>query len=164
MRRALLAAALLITAPATARDSLGIWNTWGAFADAGVPRCYAIAMADTVAGRSNELQPYFTIGTWPRRGARGEVHVRFSRRLGPGGAVTLAIGSERFQLIAGAADAWAQDRRMDAAIVAAMRSASSMTVTARAAGGRVFSDSYALAGSASAMDAAMLGCAQFQAR
>ncbi len=155
-----MAAALLAAAPAMARDSLGIWNTWGAFADAGVPRCYAIAMADKIEGRSNEFQPYFTVGTWPRRGARGEVHVRLSRRLGPGSAVTLAVGGERFQLIAGAADAWAQDRRMDAAIVAAMRSATSMTVTARANGGRVFSDSYALAGSASAMDAAMLGCAQ----
>jgi hypothetical protein len=36
---------LLPAAPATARDSLGIWNDWGAFRDAAVPRCYAIAMA-----------------------------------------------------------------------------------------------------------------------
>ena len=157
---ALIAAALLAAAPAMARDSLGIWNTWGAFADAGVPRCYAIAMADTVEGRNNEFQPYFTVGTWPRRNARGEVHVRLSRRLGPGGTVTLSIAGERFSLVAGAADAWAQDRRMDAAIVAAMRSAGSMTITARASGGRGISDSYALAGAASAMDAAMLGCAQ----
>ena len=162
MKRALFAAVslLLFTAPADARDSLGIWNTWGAFADAGVPRCYAIAMADKATGRGYEFQPYFTVGTWPRRNTRGEVHVRLSRRLSPGGAVTLAIGGERFPMVAGAADAWEKDRRMDAAIVAAMRSASSMTVTARAAGGRVFSDSYALAGAASAMDAAMLGCAQ----
>jgi hypothetical protein len=156
----LLLSALLFTAPATARDSLGIWNTWGAFQDAGVPRCYAIAMADPVAGRSNEFQPYFTIGTWPRRGARGEVHVRLSHRLAADGAVTLAIGSERYQLVAGAADAWAQDRRMDAAIVAAMRSATGMTVTTRGANGRVYHDSYPLAGAATAMDAAALGCAQ----
>ncbi|MFM9934597.1 MAG: hypothetical protein ACKVOL_00200 [Novosphingobium sp.] len=160
MKRVLLAAALFLAAPAMARDSLGIWNTWGAFADAGVPRCYAIAMADAVAGRSNEFQPYFTVGTWPRRKARGEVHVRLSRRLGPGGTATLSISGERFPLVAGTADAWAQDQRMDAAIVAAMRSATSMTVTGRTASGRVFSDSYALAGAASAMDAAMLGCAQ----
>jgi hypothetical protein len=160
MRRVLLATVLLLAAPAMARDSLGIWNSWGAFADAGVPRCYAIAMAEAVEGRSNDFQPYFTVGTWPRRNARGEVHVRLSRRLGSGSTVTLTIAGERFPLVAGAADAWAQDRRMDAAIVAAMRSASSMTVSARAAGGRGFSDSYALAGAASAMDAAMLGCAQ----
>ena len=160
MKRALLLFALLFAAPALARDSLGIWNSWGAFADAGVPRCYAIAMADGVEGRSNAFQPYFTVGNWPRRNTRGEVHVRLSRRLGPGGTATLAVGAERFPLVAGAADAWAQDRRMDAAIVAAMRSARIMTITARSSEGRVFSDSYTLAGAASAMDAAMLGCAQ----
>jgi Invasion associated locus B (IalB) protein len=160
MRRLLLAAALLLTVPAMARDSLGIWNAWGAFADAGVPRCYAIAMAETNSGRSNAFQPYFTVGTWPRRGARGEIHVRLSRRVGPGGTVTLSVAGQRFPLVAGAADAWAQDQRMDAAIVAAMRSASTMTVSARAASGGGFSDSYSLGGAASAMDAAMLGCAQ----
>lgn len=153
-------AAALLAAPAMARDSLGIWNTWGAFSDAGVPRCYAIAMADTAEGRANELQPYFTVGTWPRRGSRGEIHVRLSRKIGPGSTVTLSVGGQRFALVAGAADAWAADRRMDAAVVAAMRSASSMSVTARSASGRVFIDTYPLAGAASAMDAALLGCAQ----
>ena len=160
MRRALAAAAFLFAVPATARDSLGIWNTWGAFSDAGVPRCYAIAMATGAEERIDEFKPYITVGNWPRRGTRGEVHVRLSRRLGAGGAVTLSIAGERFPLIAGAADAWAADRQMDAAIVAAMRSARTMTVTARSASGRMFSDSYTLAGAASAMDAALLGCAQ----
>ncbi|MBX9663474.1 hypothetical protein [Novosphingobium sp.] len=159
MRRALLAAALLVASPAMARDSLGIWNNWGAFSDAGVPRCYAIAMADKVEGRMNELQPYFTVGNWPRRGARGEIHVRLSRKIGPGATVTLSVGGQRFSLVAGAADAWSADRRMDAAVVAAMRSASSMSVTVRSAG-RNFTDTYTLAGAASAMDAALLGCAQ----
>lgn len=157
---ALLAAALLLAVPAAARDSLGIWNTWGAFSDAGVPRCYAISMAEDPPGRANELQPYFTVGTWPRRGARSEIHVRLSRKIGPGGAVTLTVGAQRFALIAGAADGWAADRLMDAAIVAAMRSAAMMSVTARSASGRTFIDTYPLAGAASAMDAAMLGCAQ----
>lgn len=160
MKRALVATALLVAAPAMARDSLGIWNSWGAFSDAGVPRCYAIAMADKVEGRVNEMQPYFTVGNWPRRGARGEVHVRLSRKIGPGATVTLSVGGQRFALVAGAADAWAADQRMDAAIVAAMRSASSMSVTARSDTGRTFTDTFTLAGAASAMDAALLGCAQ----
>lgn len=160
MKRVLIVFALLFAAPAIARDSLGIWNSWGAFADAGVPRCYAIAMADAVEGRTSELQPYFTVGNWPRRNTRGEVHVRLSRRLGSGGTAMLSVGGERFPLVAGAADAWAQDRRMDAAIIAAMRSARTMTITARSAAGRVFRDSYTLSGAASAMDAALLGCAQ----
>ncbi|MBX9883350.1 MAG: hypothetical protein K2X68_00085 [Novosphingobium sp.] len=160
MKRAVLAAALVSAAPAMARDSLGIWNSWGTFSDAGVPRCYAIAMADKVEGRINELQPYFTVGNWPRRGTRGEIHVRLSRKIGPGSTVTLSLAGQRYTLVAGAADAWAADRRMDAAVVAAMRSASTMSVTARSAAGRTFTDVYTLAGAASAMDAAMLGCAQ----
>lgn len=154
-----LACALACAAPALARDSLGIWADWGAFRDIGVPRCYAIAMATAMPGRHNDFQPYVTVGTWPRRGTRGEVHVRLSRRLAPGGPVKVALGGQTFALVAGQADAWSQDGRMDAAIVAAMRSASDLTVTARAADGRTFKDYYRLAGAASAMDAAALGCA-----
>jgi hypothetical protein len=159
MRRLLLGLALL-AAPAQARDSLGIWNDWGAFRDPGVPRCYAIAMAHASSGRANETQPYLSIGIWPKRGVRGEVHVHLSRRLSANAPVTMTIGSERFTLIAGAGDAWAQDKRMDAAIIAAMRSASDIAISGRAGNGRGFRDLYHLDGAASAMDAAALGCAQ----
>lgn len=142
-----------------ARDSLGIFDSWGAFRDPSVPRCYAIAVPRPSA-RSSELDAYATVGTWPRRNVRGQVHFRLSRFLREGSAVRLAIGRERFALTGGGGDAWAADRRMDAAIVAAMRSASRMTVSATAANGRRFTDSYALAGAASAMDAATVGCAR----
>lgn len=51
MRRLLVLAALVIGGTAVARDSLGVFGTWGAFRDPGVPRCYAIAMAEKVNGR-----------------------------------------------------------------------------------------------------------------
>ena len=70
-------------------------------------------------------------------------------RVGPGGT----------EQPGGGGDAWAVDRRMDAGIVAAMRSAQSMTVSARDAAGRGFSNTYPLAGAATAMDAAAIGCA-----
>ena len=161
---ALFAAALFAVAPfalpAEARDSLGIWNEWGAFRDSGVPRCYAIAMAHASSGRANESQPYLSIGIWPKRGVRGEVHVHMSRRLAANAGAVLIIGADKHLLLASAGDAWAQDKRMDAAIIAAMRSASDITISARAANGRVFRDLYHLDGAASAMDAAALGCAQ----
>lgn len=159
----LAAVAVLIVQPAMARDSLGVFGTWGAFRDPGVPRCYAIAMADPAPGptsaRRREFQPYFTVGSWPGRGARGEIHVRLSRRIGAGRAVMLTIGEQSFVLLPGQADAWSQDRRMDAAIIAAMRSATGMTVTSRAGDGKQVRDVYRMAGAATAMDAAMLGCA-----
>ena len=72
----------------------------------------------------------------------------------------MSIGGTRFVLAGGGGDAWAQDKAMDAAIVAGMRSARSMTVSSRDARGRRFSDTYVLEGAATAMDAATLGCAR----
>ena len=153
--------ALIVATPAQARDSLGMFSGWGAFRDSQVPRCYAIAKAEP-STLSREYPPYVSIGTWPRQATRGQVHFRLSRALAPNSRVTLSIGSERFLLIGGGGDAWAFDRRMDAAIVAAMRSAEWMTVSARDARGRGFSNSYRLAGGATAMDAAAIGCARLR--
>lgn len=150
--------AALASAPAFARDSLGIFSGWGAFRDAAGPRCYAIAMA-APSSLAREYQPYAAVGTWPRRGVRGQLHFRLSRRLAPNAAIALIIGRQRFALTGGGGDAWAADQRMDAAIVAAMRSASEMIVSARGADGHGFSNIWALAGAATAMDAATIGCA-----
>jgi len=158
---ALAAVVIIAIQPALARDSLGMFGTWGAFRDPAIPRCYAIAMAEP-STLSREFQPYAAIGTWPRQGARGQVHFRLSRRLAPGRAVTLSIGGRRFALAAGAADAWAQDPAMDAAIVAAMRSAPGMWISAHDAKGHSFGNGYQLDGAATAMDAATVGCARLR--
>jgi hypothetical protein len=160
MRRLLLPLLALIASPAAARDSLGVWNDWGAFRDIGVPRCYAIAMPVEMVGRRGDFQPYLTIGTWPQRGVRGELHVRLARKLGINGPVRISVGGQSFALAPGQADAWAPDQRTNAAVTAAMRSASELTVSARGTNGKVFRDTYRLAGAASAMDAASLGCAR----
>lgn len=161
LRSALLAAAgaaWLGTAPAIARDHLGIYGQWGAFRDPAVPRCYAIAMADPPAAE-RERQPYLAIGTWPRRGVRNQFHARLSRQLaGPAHAV-LAIDGQHFTLTGNGIDAWGLDKRMDAAIVAAMRSARTLRISGRDQRGRPFVDLYPLEGAATAMDAATLGCA-----
>lgn len=159
MRRLLVLAALALGGTAVARDSLGVFGTWGAFRDPGVPRCYAIAMAEKVNGRAQAFQPYFTVGYWPKRGIRGAVHVRLARRLAPGSSVNVSFPEANFTLQAGQADAWPMDQRANAAIIAALRSAPRVTVTAQGADGRRFRDVYVLGGAASAMDAAALGCA-----
>ncbi|HEX8057075.1 MAG TPA: hypothetical protein VF481_10465 [Novosphingobium sp.] len=154
-----IAAASLLAVPAHARDSLGMFSSWGAFRDPAVPRCYAIAMAEP-STKQRDYQPYAAVGTWPRRGVRGQVHFRLSRKLAPNSRITLSIGRDRYQLTGGGGDAWAVDRRMDAAIVAAMRSAQRMTVSAHDAAGRNFANNWALEGAATAMDAASVGCVQ----
>jgi len=155
----LLAAGLAM--PLAAKDSLGVFSDWGAFRDPSVPRCYAIAMPQANKA-AREYQPFASIGTWPKRNLRNQLHLRLSRRVSPAGTISLRVGNQSFDLAGGGGDAWAQDRKMDAAIVAAMRSAGAMTVTARGRDGRSFSDSYSLAGAATAMDAATVGCAKLR--
>jgi hypothetical protein len=160
MRLVLPALALLALAvPAAAKDSLGVFGDWGAFRDPAVPRCYAIAAAQNAA---RDHAPFASIGTWPRRQVRGQVHLRLSRTLASSATISLNVGGQRFQLTGGGGDAWARDRRMDAAIVAAMRSAGSMSVTARDRNGTRFTDRYSLEGAATAMDAATVGCARIR--
>lgn len=163
LRRGLLAFAL-IASPALARDSLGVFGSWGAFSDpqsANGPRCYAIAMAAPSALK-RDYQPYAAIGTWPRQQVRGQVHFRLSRQLLAGTPITLFLGGQRYRLVGGGGDAWAADKRMDAAIVAAMRSAGEMIVSARGADGRGFTNTWSLDGAATAMDAAAVGCARLR--
>ena len=160
MRRfwVLLAAPLLILpASATARDSLGIYGNWGAFRDAEVPRCYAIARPDRA--RRGEWQPFASVGTWPDRDRRGQVHFRLRRDIGDDSRPVLTIGNRQFELVGRGPDAWAESNRDDAAIVAAMRSGASMRIEARSRRTGRFVDIYSLRGAASAIDAAALGCA-----
>lgn len=147
--------------PASARESLGLYGSWGAFRDPLVPRCYAIAMAEP-SQMQRDYQPYAAIGTWPRRGARSQVHLRLSRKLAPDARVTLRVGDKRILLTAGGGDAWPRSETDNAAIIAAMRSAASMTVSARDARRRPFANTWLLPGAASAMDAALIGCARLR--
>jgi hypothetical protein len=154
----------LIASPLAAKDSLGVFGQWGAFRDPQVPRCYAIAAAEPEvrerARGTREHAPFASIGTWPKRAVRGQLHLRVSRNLADSPRLSLAIGGQRFELTGGGGDAWAKDRTMDAAIVATMRSAGSMSISATDRAGRRFTDRYSLEGAATAMDAATVGCAR----
>lgn len=154
--------ALLPLSPAQARDSLGMFENWGAFRDSATPRCYAIAQALPTRGSRDGSKGFAAVATWPRVKVRGQVHFRLSRPHASAAPVILNVDDRRFTLVAGQADAWAADARGDAAIVAAIRSGSSMSVQTRASDGRGFADTYALRGAATAIDAAALGCARLR--
>lgn len=156
----MIGALMLLAAQVPAgRETIGVWQSWGAFRDRTPPRCYAIARPGP--GRR---EGWASIATWPGRGLTRSLHLRLSRARDRSAPVTLTIGSvggeRRFTLAANTADAWATDAPSDRAIVTAMRGARSMSVEAVGAGGRPFADSYPLAGAATAIDAAALACAR----
>ena len=146
-----------MAAPVFARDSLGVFETWAAFRDPAVPRCYAISMPSP-AKHANETQPFVTISTWPKKDVRGQVHFRLARKVQSGRSITLKLGGRYFALVGSGVDAWSRDQRSNAAILAAMRSQPVMTVFATDSAGKRYWDNYALTGAASAMDAASIGC------
>jgi hypothetical protein len=154
---ALLAGGLAVSSALPARDSLGIFGNWGAFRDPETPRCYAIARPEEDS--PGEWDSYASIGNWPDRSIRSQVHFRLRHAMPAAGRPTLFIGRSRFELVGSGPDAWAEDSQADREIVAAMRNGTEMRIRARSSRYGRFSDVYSLRGAASAIDAAVLGCA-----
>ncbi|WP_271299498.1 invasion associated locus B family protein [Sphingomonas sp. CV7422] len=148
--------AVLVAATPAGRETIGVYQGWGAFRDATPARCYAIARPVAAGGRTGG---WASIATWPGRGLRNSLHIRLSRPRDRAARVTLSVGERRFDLTATDRDAWATDGPSDRAILAALRSGRSMSIEAVATGGRPFADVYRLAGAATAIDAAALACA-----
>jgi len=154
-------AASILSIPAIAKDSLGIFNSWGAFRDPEIPRCYAIAESEEIRGKA-ERKSFAAVGFWPRREIRRQFHVRLSRDRSTNSRLMVSIAGRRFQLTATRSDGWSQDKRMDAAIIAAIRSSTSMTVESVGRDGKPIVDAYRLRGAATAIDAASLGCSRLR--
>ncbi|MFU7528185.1 invasion associated locus B family protein [Qipengyuania sp. ASV99] len=150
-----LALCTAIAAPLAAKDNLGVYANWAAFRDASPARCYAIAKPQ----RSRSPGAFASIANWPAQNIRGQLHIRLSRDVRADSDTVLTIADRRFELAANGKDAWARDARMDAAVVAALRSATRMTISARDSSGARFTDQYDLTGAATAIDAAVVGCA-----
>jgi len=147
---------LAFALPAEAQpQAVGIYGQWGAFRDS--THCYAIS--EPSQHRREGAQAYASIGYWPGRNIRGQVHFHFTRPKRSGSAVLLRIDARTFQLIGGGADGWALDAAADAAIVTAMRTGVAMSVETRSQGGGLMRDDYALRGAATAIDAAAIACA-----
>ena len=165
MRRLASLFLMLAAVPAAAfvasPTALGIFDGWGAFRDPATPRCYALAAPSATIGKA-EVKAYASVGYWPKSRIRGQFYVRLSKVRAPDRELRLTIGSRRFILTGNGSHGWASDARMDAAIVAAMRSAPSMSVESGTATGRAIADTYRLRGAATAIDAAALGCARLR--
>jgi hypothetical protein len=146
----------IIATPLLAKSQLGAWQNWAAFKDPETPRCYAIGAPEDAVSKGG----YVSVGFWPKRGVGHQVYVRLSRERSSNGGITLSAGGRRFRLNTKGNGGWAKDRAMDMAIIAAIRSAQSLSVESIGRNGGTIVDAYALRGAASAIDAAALECAK----
>src|SRR3546814_1910280 len=73
-----IACALFLGGAAQARDSLGVFERWGAFRDAKIPRCYAIS-EPVKDNHQSRWRPFAAVGYWPKKSVHGQMHFRLSR-------------------------------------------------------------------------------------
>lgn len=145
--------AVLLSTPAYSRTTIGVYGNWAAFGDDAPPRCYAITVPAVPGGGA-----FASVANWPTRRVGAQLHLRLYRDARPGSAILLNVDGQVFQLVGRGADAWARNGTTDRAIVAAMRTGVSMSVSARDRTGNGFTHVYELNGAASAIDAAALAC------
>jgi hypothetical protein len=158
VRRLAILLLAMLSAPLLAKSQLGAWQSWAAFKDAETPRCYAIGAPEDAVSKGG----YVSVGFWPKRRVTHQIYVRLSRERSSNGGITLSAGGRRFRLVTKGNGGWAKDKTMDMAIIAAIRSAQSMSVESIGRNGGTIVDAYALRGAASAIDAAALDCAPKQ--
>ena len=157
-RTGLMCLLVLFAAPLAAKDRLGVYQGWAAFRDPGTPRCYAISAPEETVGTPTR-NGYLSIGFWPKSRVTHQIYVQLSRERSSNSGITLSAGGRRFRLKVDGSSGWAADRRMNLGIIAAMRSATSLSVESIGRNGRSIVDAYSLRGAPSAIDAAALGCA-----
>lgn len=154
-------AMLLVPLKIHAKELVSIFSGWAVFleSDNGGKHCYAIAQPIEVVGRDRlRGNSSFIIGFWPERSQNYQIYVRFSRERSSNSVVTLSAGGRRFRLIGNRVEAWAKDKRMDMAIIAALRTSASMSITSIGRDGRAIVDAYKLRGAATAIDSAAFTC------
>jgi hypothetical protein len=137
-----------------------VWQRWAALRETPGPRCFAVAQPLRRDGGTDRRGGYALVAARQGTARAPSVRFRLSRPRGAGAPLTLVIGDRRFALIGDAAGARATDAGTDRAIVGAMRGAGAMTLATLDVAGRALADTYPLAGAATAIDAAQLGCAR----
>ena len=143
----------LLAAPAPAAEVLFAKGSWASI-DYGKACEAAARPLPPSANREKAARAGFRIA---KGGAA--FYARLSRPARAGSAVMLTIGDRPFLLAGRGEWAWSRGPAQDAAIITAVRAATSMRVEARDGSGRRFSDRYLLAGAPTAIDAAAAGCA-----
>jgi hypothetical protein len=145
--------AVAVAQPATILYASGGW----AAIDRGA-RCEALTRSEHVTIKNGATSVAGVTFDSARR-HWGEFHLKMRSASRPGSSIVLDVADRSFLLEARGTDAWARDRAQDRAIIAALRDATGMKVTARDAAGHRVVERFATRGAATAIDAAAAACA-----
>lgn len=157
-----------VAIPAGAADQptlLGSSKDWTAYqASTGEGRvCYALSRPTSSTPKKLARDSvYVLISTWPNRNIRDEVQLVPGYLYRDGQPVYAQVGSQRIEFFTRndgkAGSAWVKEVSDEAALVSAMRSGSTLTVTGVSKKGTKTSDTYSLSGIAIALDRVHAAC------
>ena len=123
---------------------------WAALA--GPAQCDAASLSLLPASRTR-LQGRASL-SFDGRSRHGQFAATLSKAVAGGASVMLTIDDQPFLLVARGSGAWSRGPAQEAAIIAALRSATRMRIEGRSARGLRFIDRYDLSGAPTAIDAA----------
>ena len=157
LRLGLIAAALLVTAPAAmaqAPDFRGQHNDWRVFTrGSGDDRvCYAVTRpTDSRPGDVNHGEVYFLVSSWATGAAREQPSFMAGYELRPDNPPRARIGTERVTFFVSEQEGFVEERRDEARLVDAMRRGATMRVEAVSARGTNTAYIFSLSGVTAAL-------------
>lgn len=157
VRRAVLFLIALVAEPALASGQVVFaGGAWAAIDRGNV--CEALTRSQKIAPK-DKVQAVAGLSFTPDHRRWGEFHVQLSRMPRGDATVMLNIGNQPFLLTTRGGWAWSRGPAQADAIIAALRTGTTMNVVSRDGAGVRFSDPYLLDGAPTAIDAAAARCA-----
>jgi Invasion associated locus B (IalB) protein len=136
--------------------SLGTFEDWESFTyqSSGAPVCYVYSVPKkTESAKKVKRDPvYFLITHFPGRKIRGQVSTIIGYPFKESSMVTVKVDDAPFELYTNGDAAWAAAPETEAAIIKALKSGQSLSVTGTSWKGTETTDFYSLAGISKALD------------
>jgi hypothetical protein len=160
--RAACALAALVATPALAQEVtlLGKFKDWSAYAAAGSPKvCFAVAKPTSSSPKNVKRGPiFFYISQWPADKVVNEISVKMGYPFADGAKATVTVGTAKFELFTKDEGGFVDKPDMEAKLIEAMKSGSTMKIDGKSARGTATSDAYSLNGLGDALDRATKEC------
>ncbi len=160
--------ALVLVGPAAAQDSANRVNTetdWSVFVEDNPTQCWVVSAPKSirntrdgreVAARRGDIRLF--VSYWPGSDKKGEVSATGGYPYANGSTVTIAIGSDTFELFTDGELAWAASPTDDERIIAAMKRGAQAVVTGESGRGTRTEDTFSLLGFTAAVTDAEQRC------
>jgi hypothetical protein len=165
MHRAVRAACVIATlsvTPVFAQEVtlLETFSDWSAYAATGSPKvCFAVAKPKEISPKAVKRSPiFFYISRWPGDNVVEEVSVKMGYPFSEGAKATATINGAKFELFTKDEGAFVEKPEMEAKLLEAMKSGSTMKINGRSARGTNTSDTYSLKGLSDALARAAKEC------